>query len=161
MDSLDEERKQRIRDVVAEILDDLEEHDDKPQLVPDANEVATPLLFDIKDDQATVAITDVPHKGRIKKPVLCIPGRDLLGEAFALIIAQLVSREGIPARAEHSDALSMSRIVSLDTQDVELICLCFVGHASAARVNYAARRLRRRVPSIRYGGLGRRLRQLK
>ena len=71
----------------------------------------------------------------------------MLGEAFALIIAQLVSREGIPARAEHSDALSMSRIVSLDTQDVELICLCFVGHASAARVNYAARRLgRRQVP---------------
>ena len=35
---LDEERKQRIRDVVAEILDDLEEHHDKPQLIPHANE---------------------------------------------------------------------------------------------------------------------------
>ena len=70
----------------------------------------------------------------------------MLGEAFALIIAQLVSREGIPARAEQSDALSMSRIVSLDTHDVELICLCFVGNASAAQVSYAARRLRRKMP---------------
>ena len=40
----------------------------------------------------------------------------------------------------------MSRIVSLDTQDVELICLCFVGDASAAQVSYAARRLRRKMP---------------
>ena len=143
---LDEERKQRIRDVVAEMLEDLEEHDDKPQLIPDANEAATPLLPDIKDDQAKVAITDVPDQRPIKKRVLCIPGRDLLGEAFALIIAQLVSREGIPARAEQSDALSMSRIVSLDTHDVELICLCFVGNASAAQVSYAARRLRRKMP---------------
>ena len=77
---------------------------------------------------------------------MCVPGRDLLGEAFALIIAQLISREGIPARSEQSDALSISRIVSLDTQNVELICLCFVGGASAARVSYATRRLRRRMP---------------
>jgi hypothetical protein len=143
---LDEERKQRVRDVVAEILDDLEEHDDKPELIPDENEIATPLLPEIKDDQAPVAITVVPDQRTIKKRVLCIPGRDLLGEAFALIIAQLVSREGVPARAEQSDALSMSRIVSLDTQDVELICLCFVGDASAAQVSYAARRLRRKMP---------------
>ena len=40
----------------------------------------------------------------------------------------------------------MSRIVSLDTEDVELICLCFVGDASAAQVSYAARRLRRKMP---------------
>jgi hypothetical protein len=142
---LDEERKQRIRDVVAEILDDLEEHDDVP-LIPDANEVGTPLLFDIKDDKATVTITDVPDPSLIKKRILCIPGRDLLGEAFALIIVQLVSREGIPASAEHSDALSRSRIDSLDIQDVELICLCFVGDATAAQVSYAARRLRRKMP---------------
>jgi predicted PurR-regulated permease PerM len=143
---LDEERKQRIRDVVAEILDDLEDHEDKPQLSPDANEVATPLLLEIKDDQATIAITDVPDRQPITKRVLCMPGRDLLGEAFALIIAQLISREGIPARAEQSDALSRSRIANLDTQDVELICLCFVGDATAAQVRYAARRLRRKMP---------------
>ncbi len=32
---LDGERKQRIRDVVAEVLDDLETHEDSPELVPD------------------------------------------------------------------------------------------------------------------------------
>jgi hypothetical protein len=143
---LDEERKQRVRDVVAEILDDLEEHDDKPQLIPDVNEMAGPVLVEIKEDQASVAIADVSKQGPIKKRVLCIPGRDLLSEALALILAQLVSREGVPARAEQSDTLSMSRIVSLDTQDVELICLCFLGDVSAAHVSYAARRLRRKIP---------------
>ena len=142
---LDVERKQRIRDVVAEILDDLEEHDDKPSLIPDENEVASPAILESKDEPGRVAIAERSKKSR----VLCIAGRDLLGEAFALIIAQLISREGIPARSEQSDALSISRIVSLDTQDVELICLCFVGGASAARVSYATRRLRRRMPKAR------------
>ena len=41
----------------------------------------------------------------------------------------------------------MSRMVKdLVVQDVELICLCFVGDASAAQVSYAARRLRRKMP---------------
>lgn len=139
---LDEERKQRIRDVVAEILDDLEEHLDKPSLIPDENQVASPAIHESKDGLGRVAIAQLSKKSR----VLCIAGRDLLGEAFALIVAQLISREGIPARSEQSDALAISRIVSLDTQDVELICLCFVGRASAAHVSYATRRLRRRMP---------------
>ena len=70
----------------------------------------------------------------------------MLGEAFGLIVAQLVEKEGIGARAEQSDALSISRIFGLDTEDVELICLCFVGGATSAQINYAIRRLRRKMP---------------
>ena len=143
---LDEERKQRIRDVVAEILDDLETHENTPELMPDKNAGATRPIDDKTAEDATRKIVDVPDEWRQKKRVLCIPGRDLLGEAFALIIAQLVSKEGIGARAEQSDALSISRIFSLDTQDVELICLCFVGDATAAQIHYAVRRLRRKMP---------------
>ena len=47
---------------------------------------------------------------------------------------------------EQSDALSVSRIFGLDTKDVELICLCFVGGATSAQIHYSVRRLRRKMP---------------
>jgi hypothetical protein len=138
--NLDEERKQRIRDVVEELLDDLEDHQDTPTLAPDQE------TADTQRDKVTETIGEISDEWRVKKQVLCVPGRGLLGEAFALIIAQLVSREGIGVRAEHPDALTVSRIFSLDTKDVKIVCLCFVGETTGAQVQYAARRLRRKMP---------------
>jgi len=144
---LDEERKQRIRDVIAELLDDLEEHEDAPKLVSDETAGTKPLIEAIqKSEDPKERLNDIPEEWRVKKRVLCVPGRDLLGEAFALIIAQLVSREGIGARAEDRDALSISRIFSLDTEDVGLVCLCFIGETTSAQIHYAVRRLRRKMP---------------
>jgi hypothetical protein len=144
---LDEERKQRIRDVVAELLDDLEDHEDAPTLVPDETLGAKPPSEETQPPEDTkVRVNDIPEDWRLKKRVLCMPGRDLLGEAFALIIAQLVSREGIGARAEDRDALSVSRIFSLDTEDIGLVCLCFIGETTSAQIHYAVRRLRRKMP---------------
>ena len=90
--------------------------------------------------------SESPEQDRVQKKVLCIPGRDLLGEAFALILAQLVSRHGVGAKAEQSGILSTARLSALETKDVQLICLCFLGNASKAQIHYAARRLRRRLP---------------
>ncbi|MEA2925697.1 MAG: hypothetical protein QOD25_2819, partial [Alphaproteobacteria bacterium] len=81
-----------------------------------------------------------------KQPVLCIPGLGLLDEAIALMVAQLIERDGIGARVEQADALSVSRIFSLDTKDVALVCLCYVESATSAQVRYALRRLRRKAP---------------
>ena len=142
---LDGERKQRIRDVVAEVLDDLETHEDSPELVPDQDGGPARPVSSEKDEDAAERAAGPVHS-HSKKQVLCIPGRDLLGEAFALIVAQLLAKEGIGARAEQSDALSVSRIFGLDTKDVELICLCFVGGATSAQIHYAIRRLRRKLP---------------
>jgi tRNA A37 methylthiotransferase MiaB len=70
----------------------------------------------------------------------------VLDETVALMIAQLVERQGIGARAEEADALSMSRIFGLDTKDVALVCLCYVENATSAQIRYAIRRLRRKAP---------------
>jgi hypothetical protein len=78
--------------------------------------------------------------------VLCIPGLGLLDEAVALMITQLVQKQGIGARAEQADALSMSRFFSLDTKDTVLVCLCYVENVTSAQVRYALRRLRRKAP---------------
>ena len=82
----------------------------------------------------------------VEHPVLCIPGVGLLDEAVAILIAQLVERRGIGARSEQPEALSLSRILSLDTKNVALICLCYTGTATNAQIGYAIRRVRRKAP---------------
>jgi hypothetical protein len=80
--------------------------------------------------------------------VLCIPGPSLLDEALAAIVTHLVQQRGVGARAEQADALSMSRILSWETDGVELICLCYLEAATPAQIRYAIRRIRRRIPDV-------------
>ena len=57
-------------------------------------------------------------------------------------------QRGIGAQAEQAGALSMSRLFSWKTEDVALICLCYVEYATPAQIRYAVRRVRRRVPDV-------------
>ena len=66
--------------------------------------------------------------------------------AAAILVAQLAERRGIGARSEQPGALSLSRILSLDTKNVVLICLCYIGTATSAQIGYAIRRVRRKAP---------------
>jgi predicted PurR-regulated permease PerM len=151
---LNSERMLHVRDAVAEIIDDLGAHEDAvvplPE-VPAANagsDADTPLAQLSKaEEQSSSSTRQLPEQWRTQKPVLCIPGLGLLDETVALMVAQLVERQGIGARAEQADALSMARIFSLDTKDVALVCLCYVENATSAQIRYAIRRLRRKAPN--------------
>jgi hypothetical protein len=141
----------RVRDAVAEIVDDLGAHEDKPELVKEEAEAApkeqAPLAqINKAEDTLNQNAAEVPVEWRTPKPVLCIPGLSVLDEAVALMIAQLVEKQGIGARVEKADALSVSRIFSLDTKDIALICVCYVENATPAQIHYAIRRLRRKAP---------------
>jgi predicted PurR-regulated permease PerM len=145
---LNDERQHRIRDAVAEIVDDLGAHED--DIVPVARATVegqeeSPLA---KLDRAEGAheISALPQRWRTGRPVLCIPGVELLDEAAAILVAQLVERRGIGARSERPDALSLSRIIGLDIDNVALICLCYLGSATSAQIGYAIRRIRRKAP---------------
>jgi predicted PurR-regulated permease PerM len=148
---LNDERMLRIRDAVAEIVDDLGAHEDKAEPVAEADDDAdalTPLAqLDKVEEQPNPPMRQLSEQWRTGKPVLCIPGLGLLDETVALMVAQLVERQGIGARAEQADALSMARIFSLDTKDVALVCLCYVENATSAQIRYAIRRLRRKAPN--------------
>jgi predicted PurR-regulated permease PerM len=152
---LNSERMLRIRDAVAEIVDDLGVHEDTveppTEVSSDANNSAdadTPLAqINKAEEQPSSSTRQLPEQWRTQKPVLCIPGLGLLDEAVALMVAQLVERQGIGARAEQADALSIARIFSLDTKDVALVCLCYVENATSAQIRYAIRRLRRKAPN--------------
>jgi len=145
---LDEERLGRIRDTVAEIVDDLDTHKDRENL----DEAETPAegaaLAQLEKAASEVKERPARQRGLDAKRVLCIPGPSLLDEAAAGMVAHLVERQGIGARAEQVEALSMSRIFSWETKDVTLICLCHVEHATPAQIRYAIRRVRRRIPDV-------------
>jgi predicted PurR-regulated permease PerM len=145
---LNDERMHRIRDAVAEIVDDLDTHKDYVELIEQGDvesEGESPLAHLDKAEGAR-AIAVPPERWRNGHPVLCIPGAGLLDEAAAILVAQLIERRGIGARAEQPEALSLSRILSLDTKNVALICLCYVGRATRAQIGYAIRRIRRKAP---------------
>ena len=46
------------------------------------------------------------------------------------MLAQLIQRRGIGARAKEADALSMSKIFALETKGVALVCLCYLENAT-------------------------------
>jgi predicted PurR-regulated permease PerM len=146
---LDDERLHRIRDTVADIVDDLKGHQD-PEL-PDvsAADGSSPLarLSEAEEDAgAERKVVPLPERWRKEGAVLCIPGSGLLDEALAIILAQLMDRQGIPALAKEADALSMAKLFALDTKDTALVCLCYIRRASTAQFRYAARRIRRKAP---------------
>jgi predicted PurR-regulated permease PerM len=145
---LDEERSARIRDTIAEIVDDLDTWSDKPVAAsPDASaDGKVKSLPGLASAEPVQEPARVPEEWRDAKRVLCIPGLGQLDEAIALVLAQLVSKRGLGARAERSDALSMSRLFNLDTKDVAIVCICYIESATSAQVRYAARRLRRKAP---------------
>jgi hypothetical protein len=146
-DRLDEERMQRIRDAVAEIAEDLDSHQDTGEGEAEPADQESPLAK-LEKAETTRNAESLPEGWRSGRPVLCVPGVGMLDEAAATVVARLVERQGIGARAEHADALSMARIFSLDTTGVALICLCYVEKASAAQIRYAVRRIRRVVPDV-------------
>lgn len=131
----------RIRDAVAEIVDDLNTHKDKQV---DPKEEAS-SLGQLNKTEVLSEMTP-PERWTNKNAVLCVPGTGLLDEAAAIVIVDLILRNGISARAEQADTLSMTRLFAWDTSDVCLICLCYVESATAAQIRYAIRRVRRRAP---------------
>ena len=147
---LDDERMRHVRDAVAEIVDDLKAHEDKAEAVlrDDAEQLGDSPLAHLQQVEATQDPKSLPEGPRAEKPVLCIPGLSLLDEATAMVVAQLVERHGIGARAEQADALSMSRMFSWDIEGVALVCLCYVENPTSAQVRYAVRRIRRRLPNV-------------
>jgi hypothetical protein len=79
--------------------------------------------------------------------VLCIGGRTPLDEAAGRMLAGVLQRQGLKARALPSDAISAAHIVSLEASKTKLVCLSYLGTgANAAHVRYLVRRLRRILP---------------
>src|ERR1700730_16666468 len=85
-----------IRDAVAELVDDLAGHEDKPEPATQSDAKADEQmpLAQINKTEASLSrrVTELPERWRTKTPVLCVPGSGLLDEAVALILQRAEPR---------------------------------------------------------------------
>jgi predicted PurR-regulated permease PerM len=143
---MDQPETQRIRDTVSEVVEDLEGHKDSRNT---PSEDASPAgnLTQLEESVAA-EVSPLPPVNQVEGTVLCIPGLGLLDETVAKPFAQLLRREGIPAEAKETETISVSKLFSLETKGVSLICLCYLEHATPAQLHYTSRRLRRKAVGV-------------
>lgn len=120
-----------VEHVVADLSDQLEktaDDEDQPE--------QSPLSSDKADAPASPT-----------RWALCFGGRTLLDQAACAILANLLERRGVPARAAGPQALRANDLVGLNPDEVGANCVLFLDHQSIAAVQYSARRLRKKFPN--------------
>jgi predicted PurR-regulated permease PerM len=148
--ALDRVQSEKIKAAVVEVVDDLVDQDDQKPVSETINDAeATAALETVHDetlDLPVVERADLAPQWQGDKPVLCVAGRGPLDEAAAIMLAQLLEKHGLGARVEGADAVAISNIFRLDTAGIGMVCLSYLGAGSPARMRYAIRRMRRRLP---------------
>jgi predicted PurR-regulated permease PerM len=151
--ALDQERLTKIRDAVSEFASDLADQDDRPppkvNLTTDAE--ASSAVESVAEDAEhenlpILSKESLPPEWQGEHPVLCVAGRSLIDEAAAIMLAQLSTAHGLPARVEGAVALSTSNVFRLETTGVAVVCLVYLDASGPAHMRYSVRRLRRKLP---------------
>jgi predicted PurR-regulated permease PerM len=125
---LDDARLENVHQTVSEIIDDLAMH----------GVASAPASPQAKADKGTVDL-----EGRtIGRPVFCIPGLGRLDDCVALLVADVLKRQGILAR-------TAGATIAIKADDAETICVCFLEDVSEARTDFIRRKLSRQAPSAK------------
>ncbi len=144
--SLDPDRVEKIRESVAELIDDLADEEDVTPTVPQpqsAEGEAAAESAPETHDLPVLSRESLPPAWQVDAPVLCVAARSPFDTAVAAMLAQLLERHGLGAKVEA--ILSPARAQGLDTAGAAIVCLCYLD-CSAAHVRFMARRIRQRLP---------------
>nr|WP_294557168.1 AI-2E family transporter [uncultured Rhodopila sp.] len=145
----------RIKEAIQNLIDDLDEHEDRePKSKGTAEEPAAPTRTEQDlpkhPPPEKVARDTLPAAWRGPAPVLCIAGRGPLDEAAASMLSQLLHKNGLKARVLPHAAVARGRIGALETEGVAMVCLCYLDIGDApSHLRYMVRRLRQRLPAAR------------
>jgi predicted PurR-regulated permease PerM len=129
---LDDVRLENIFKTVSDLVEDLAEHGEDDG-GPDAKESGRASA-----GGKVVALA----AGDFGKPVFCLPGLGRLDDCGVLVVADVLKREGINARAAGAST-------AIQTGEAASICICYLENVSKARLNHAVRKLSRRAPGAR------------
>ncbi|CAO4178389.1 AI-2E family transporter [Methylorubrum aminovorans] len=92
----------------------------------------------------------LPESWRGEAPVLCVAGRGPLDEASSAMLAQLVRKHGLEARAVPYGDVSREQIRSLDLTGVAMVCISYLDiTGSPAHLRYLLERLRKKAPPVK------------
>jgi predicted PurR-regulated permease PerM len=146
---LDEDRLSRVVATVEELVAELDEHQDVTAPEAGSPDLSSSPGAAISIERASYQPALIPEQPTPSLSVVCIPGAGRLDEATALVLAHLLRRRGIRAMAEKADALSMSKLPSLELANTALVCVCYLSQPSAAKIQHAIRGLSRRIDGTR------------
>src|SRR3954467_719312 len=144
---LDEDRLNRVVSTVEELVAELEA--DVAPTEPKSPDLSSSPGAAIAIEQANARHVLIQEQPISPLSVVCIPGAGRLDEAPALVLAQLLRYRGIKAIAEKTDALSISKLLSLELANTALVCVCYLSQPSTAKIQYAVRGLSRRIDGAR------------
>jgi predicted PurR-regulated permease PerM len=153
---LTEAQLEKIKGSMQDLIDDLDEHDDREPDTKDAAEGAATAPSRSEQDvpkhpaPGKVVAEALQPAWRGPAPVLCIAGRGPLDEPAASMLAQLLHKSGLTARVLPHEAASRLRISTLEGDGVAMVCLCYLEIGGApSHLRYLLRRLRQRLPNAR------------
>jgi predicted PurR-regulated permease PerM len=145
---------EHLKELVTELVRDLDKYDDgDPAGAEENTTVAGPTA-----DQKTLPKEPPPagemfDKSRLapewrgEAPVLCIAGRGPLDEAASSMLAQLLGKHGLGAWVVPNDAVTRTKIETLDLPEVAMVCISYIDiSGNPAHLRYLLRRLRARLP---------------
>jgi predicted PurR-regulated permease PerM len=99
------------------------------------------------DAAHVLARDDLAPGWQVETPVLCIGGRSMLDEAAGAMLAAVLAKRGLGAKAMPPEAISAGHIATLAGTEAKAVCLSYLGLGSGpAQMRYLVRRLRRILP---------------
>jgi predicted PurR-regulated permease PerM len=128
---LDEARLENIFKTVSETVEDVAEHRNGE-------------TSNGKPDGPASTVDNVVSlsRGDFGKQVFCIPGLGRLDGCAALLVADVLKRQGV-------DAKVAAATTAIENNKATSICLCYLEDVSKARLEYAVRKLSRSAPAAR------------
>ncbi len=157
--TLPEERLSVIREAVAELVSDLDGHDDDdppPSGRPDDG------VAGLDRPERRVGQEQAPNGGAVRPedrapvwrgetPVLCVSGRGPLDEAAALMLAQLMRKHGIGARVIDHAGVSRAALPAIPRAGVAMVCVSYLEiTGKQTHLRYLLRRLRGHFPDATF-----------
>jgi predicted PurR-regulated permease PerM len=147
------ERLELIRIAVAGLVNDLADTPDRdpPEKAPSTETTVSEkaLPREPAPDILLPPRGERPGTWSSETPVLCLAGRGPLDEAASAMLAQLLIKHGIGARAVPHEASSREQVRNLDTTGVAMVCISYLDiSGSPAHLRYLLRRLRQRMPGV-------------
>jgi predicted PurR-regulated permease PerM len=90
-------------------------------------------------------------------PVLCVAGKDALDEATAMILAQLLTKHGVPTQVIANADIAPANIGAIKAAGVRLVCVCSLSRTygtsqTPAHLRFLVRRLRRAWRQVKIVG---------
>ncbi len=142
--SLPPESLPNLTQTIDEIVDVLDDYEDVP------NEDESEDAGNAEVEKPEIAREDFREEWRSEFPVLCVTGRSPFDHSVAVMLKQLLAREGIGMRVAAINMASPSQLFKLETEGIVFVCLSYlaVDH-SPSHTRFLIRRLRRRIPGAR------------